>query len=165
VKTLGWTAITIATIAACAVTTSSAQLTTLAIEVSPSTEVASHRIEHGDLHALNATCWRSHLGAHETVQLCTPADWSGSGDVTAKLAISSRFAPLRPDSTPAPASEVFYTGEASVTAHGTRTGNGLIELSLDVPHFTMHSIGTGSMTELTGAALDASVRGSVRLVQ
>jgi len=78
-------------------------------------DVDLHRIEHGDLHALNATCWRSHLGAHETVQLCTPADWSGSGDVTAKLAISSRFAPLRPDSTPAPASEVFYTGEASVT--------------------------------------------------
>jgi hypothetical protein len=150
-------------VAACAATTANARPTTLAITASASTDVASHRIDHGDLHASTASCWRSHLGAHETLQLCMPADWSGAGDVTATLSISSRFAPVRADSAPAPASDLFYTGEASITAHATRASGNTAVLSLDVPHFAMHAIGTGSMTELTGAALDASVRGSVRL--
>ena len=165
VRNLVATGVAVGLLATYAVTARAARpATTLTIEVAPTAGVAAPRVDHPALHAAGAACWRSHLGAHETVRLCVPASWSGVGDADAQLAISTRAAPPRADAAPRPSAEVFYTGEATVRVHAARDAAGRRTLTLDAARVELHAIATGGMTELTGAALDVAVHGSVALV-
>ena len=150
------------TLAGCRSAHASPSPPSLTVEALAPREVSNPVVHHFTLRpeagpsicAASETTWASRVAPHDTLVLCLPTGWNGTGEVSARLGVSTPFGAPRPGR-----SALVYHGETTLRVRGSRSS-----VEIDVPTLTLTGIGFGSAADLSGLQINARVRGSLALV-